>query len=201
METWLSGRKRLRAKELGEQSSRRFESSRLRQMEKFPVNNPVERKRGFLNIGDKYRIGDKDFIISKVNSAAQLGLQFGLNIKREVPVYYFDEDAPGAQGSYHIPEDAVLIFRNATDPSTLEHELTHVIEYKQKATPELVALYQRAKELITEASFSGDFYTFNFMKNIHEFIADGRTQSAFIDALKKEGLYEEFTKETSYLFQ
>src|SRR3989344_9161312 len=30
VETWQSGRMRLRAKELGEQSSRRFESSRLR---------------------------------------------------------------------------------------------------------------------------------------------------------------------------
>lgn len=39
-----------------------------------------------------------------------------------------------------------------------------------------------------------------FKKSIHEFIADGRTKPAFIAALKKEGLYDDFVAVSAYLF-
>jgi hypothetical protein len=43
--------------------------------------------------------------------------------------------------------------------------------------------------------------TFNFKKNIHEFIADGYSKLPFIDALKKEWMYENFMNETKYIFE
>jgi hypothetical protein len=93
------------------------------------------------------------------------------------------------------------MFENNTDETTLEHELVHVVEYKIPATPQLISLWKKAKEVINESSFSGGFFAFNFMRNIHEFIAEGKTRPAFIEALKKEGLYEEFLKETNYIFE
>jgi hypothetical protein len=39
------------------------------------------------------------------------------------------------------------------------------------------------------------------MKNIHEFIADGYSKQPFINALKKEWLYEEFLEKTKYIFK
>jgi hypothetical protein len=42
------------------------------------------------------------------------------------------------------------------------------------------------KNTISEESFDVNAVTFNFKKNIHEFIADGYSKLPFIDALKKE---------------
>jgi hypothetical protein len=54
---------------------------------------------------------------------------------------------------------------------------------------------------ITEDSFEGWAVSFNFQKNIHEFIADGYSKEIFINALKKENLYAEFLDKTEYLFE
>jgi hypothetical protein len=39
------------------------------------------------------------------------------------------------------------------------------------------------------------------MKDIHEFIADGYSRQPFINALKKEWLYEKFLENTRYIFE
>src|SRR5690606_6574199 len=131
----------------------------------------------------------------------EVGQQFGLKIDREVPIYWVKGMSHGRQGGYHPQTDAVYIFENNTDETTLEHELIHVIEYHIPPTQQLISLWKKAKETITESSFSGNFYPFNFVRDIHEFIAEGKTRPEFIAALKKEGLYEEFLKHTNYIFE
>jgi hypothetical protein len=53
---------------------------------------------------------------------------------------------------------------------------------------------------INEDSFENWVVSFNFQKNIHEFIADGYSKEVFINALKKENLYAEFLDKTAYIF-
>jgi hypothetical protein len=154
-----------------------------------------------LKVGDKFLIENKEYAIERVESATDMALEYGLKINRYVPVYFIDGIVPRAHGSYYPEVDIVLIYKNMTDLSTLKHEFIHVIEYYQEPTPSLLDLYNKAKEIITENSFNHGLFRFNFMKNIHEFIADGKTNFAFIEALKKEGLYEDFEKEVAYLFE
>ncbi len=151
-----------------------------------------------LNVGEKFLMNGNEYSVEKIEKAAEVGLQFGLRIDRDVPIYYLKGTSPKAQGGYQLQADVVVLFENNTDLTTLEHELIHVVEYKVEPTPGLLALWDKAKQVITEESFDGDFFTFNFMKNIHEFIADGKTKLSA--ALKKEGLYEEFKRETAYIF-
>lgn len=94
------------------------------------------------------------------------------------------------------------MFENVDD-LTLKHELIHSIEFKQEVTEALYALYEEAKQTINESSFSNSngFVTFNFTKNIHEFIADGYSKEPFIQAMKNENLYDKFLETTKYLFE
>ncbi len=151
-----------------------------------------------LSIGERFIMNNSEYEVDKIDDASEVGANFGLKIERYVPIYYLKGMSSQAQGGYHPKADVVVIFENNTDATTLEHELTHAVEYKFEPTPSLLALYEKAKQTITEESFDGNFFTFNFMKNIHEFIADGRTKLK--PALQKEGLYEDFQKETSYIF-
>src|SRR5680860_81550 len=159
-----------------------------------------ESKRQIFSVGHTFTIEGEDtaYTVEKVEMASEVGQRFGLKINREVPVYWVKGMSPGRQGGYHPETDAVYMFENNTDDTTLEHELVHVVEYYIPPTPELISLWEKAKEVITESSFSGGFFPFNFMRNTHEFIVEGKTRPEFIDALKKEGLYEEFLKETNY---
>lgn len=152
-----------------------------------------------LGIGDRVEIGGEKYTIDKMTTAEKLGKLFGIDIQREVPVYWFRESSGKQKGAYVPEKDIVLFFAN-TDVETQQHELTHVVEFHQEKNPRLIALYERVKAIITEDSFVDGFTSFNFKKNIHEFIADGRTKTIFINALKKEGLYDEFLGETEYLF-
>lgn len=166
-------------------------------------NTPNE-EMGFkdLKVGDSFFIDDKEYTIERVESATEMAIQYGLRVDRHVPVYFLNEAAVNnAHGAYDTENDIVLIYKNMTDPKTLEHEFVHVVEYHQESTPELLSLYDRVRETITENSFDHGFVRFNFRKSIHEFIADGKTNFAFIEALKKEELYEDFQKETAYLFE
>lgn len=153
----------------------------------------------FLEVGDTVTIGIHEHRIEKVSLARDLGKKFGLVIPDDVPIYWLSNVGAGRKGAY-VPERNIVLFFDNTDEETQHHELTHAIEYHQEPTPELLALYDRAKEAITEDSFIGGFVSFNFMKNFHEFIADGRTKQTFIQALKKEGLHDDFVRETVYLF-
>ncbi len=149
--------------------------------------------------GESITIDEKKFEITKVVLADALGRELGVRISRQIPVYYLNGVSAKSRGAYHPETDCVLAFMN-TDDETLRHELTHAVEYLQEQTPELLEVYRRAREQITEDSFEGGFVSFNFMKDIHEFIADGMTKPAMIAALKKEGLYEDFIRATEYLF-
>jgi hypothetical protein len=159
-----------------------------------------EERHRFLNIGDTISIGDKEHVIEKVAAARELGAEFGLDIPDDIPIYWL-ADVGGVRKGAFVPEANIVLFFENTDRETQHHELTHAVEYFQEMTLELIALYERVKGLVTEDSFGGGLVSFNFMKNIHEFIADGRTKSVFIEALKKEGLYDEFVNETEYLFE
>jgi hypothetical protein len=65
----------------------------------------------------------------------------------------------------------------------------------------LCEFYELVKNKISEKSFDGNTVSFNFRKNIHEFIADGYSKDSFINALKKEQLYEKFLQKTKYIFE
>ncbi|MBX4187222.1 MAG: hypothetical protein KW802_03145 [Candidatus Doudnabacteria bacterium] len=171
-------------------------------MNRFRENNPEgEIQQSQFKAGDKVRIGDKEFEIESVETAAELGEKYGLKINRDIPVYHVKGTSPGRQGAYHPETDSVWLFENMTDEDTIKHELVHVVEYNKEKSPELIKFYERAKSKISEDSFESNLVTFNFNKNIHEFIADGHAKKAFIEALKKEGLYEEFLQLTGDLFE
>jgi hypothetical protein len=152
-----------------------------------------------LVVGDKFMMNGSEFEVLEIGDGAELGAQFDLKIDRHVPVYYLKGYSAKAQGGYQPEADVVVMFENNTDPTTLEHELRHAVEWKFEPTPGLLALYEKAKVAITEDSFDGNFFTFNFMKNIHEFLADGGTKLK--SALQKEGLYEDFQRKTAYIFE
>lgn len=157
-----------------------------------------EEKNGFLEVGDTVTIGNREHRIERVTLAKDLGKKFDLVVSGDIPIYWLSNVGERRKGAY-VPEQNIVLFFDNTDEETQNHELTHAVEYHQKPTPELLALYERVRTTITEDSFEG-FASFNFMKNIHEFIADGRTKGVFIQALKKEGLHDEFVRETAYLF-
>jgi hypothetical protein len=77
------------------------------------------------------------------------------------------------------------MFDNADD-ITLKHEIIHSIEYNKPISHKLQKFYELVKNRISEESFDGKVASFNFMKDIHEFIADGYSRQPFINALKKE---------------
>jgi hypothetical protein len=166
------------------------------------VERPEDKGRRvvFLEAGDSITIGESEHKIERVSLAKELGKQFGLDIADNVPIYWLSNSGGRAKGAY-IPSENTILFFDNTDEETQHHELTHAVEYHQIATPELLALYNRVRTTITEDSFEDGCASFNFMKNIHEFIADGRTKTVFIQALKNEGLFADFTKVTTYLFE
>ena len=150
-----------------------------------------------LSAGDTLSIGGVEYPVERVEAASEVAVNFGLKINRYVPIYYLIGQGT-AQGGYHPEADIVVMYENNTDPTTLEHELIHAVEYKFEPTQALLELFAEAKEVIDEDAFDDGFFNFNFVKNIHEFIAEGKTKLA--PALKKVGLLENFTRETAYIF-
>ena len=170
----------------------------MNSIENNPGQNHVDILR-HLNVGETITLNGHECRVQKIESGSELGNQFGLHINRDVPVYILESETVDVQGGYQPEADVVVIYTHNIDPTTLEHELIHAVEFKYEPTPSLLALYEKAKIAITESSFDDvGFITFNFMKNIHEFIADGKTKLKKI--LKKEGLWEDFQKETAYIF-
>ncbi len=150
-------------------------------------------------IGERLTIDGREYAIVLVQSAEALAAAYGFRIGRDVPVYVLDGVGGSRKGAYVPSRDIVLFFRD-TDDATKHHELIHVVEYHQTVRPGLAALYERVCADIDEDSFDGGSASFNFQKDIHEFIADGRSKPALIAALKRAGLYEDFIEETTYLF-
>jgi hypothetical protein len=104
-----------------------------------------------LRVGDAISIGEQSYEITKVVSATDLGREIGVHVARSVPVYFLNGVSRQSRGAYQPERDIVLAFTN-TDEETLRHELTHVVEYAQEKSSELLDFYERAKRLITEDS-------------------------------------------------
>ena len=140
-----------------------------------------------------------DYKIKKVSNSLKEGKKLWINVKTSVPIYYIEWSWWLRKWAYVKEKNIILIFDNA-DTETLKHEIIHSIEYKTPIQNELCEFYELAKNKISEKSFDGNSVSFNFKKNIHEFIADGYSKDSFINALKKEQLYEFFLQKTKYIF-
>ena len=92
------------------------------------------------------------------------------------------------KGGYDTVNNIIILSKDS-DKETIYHELIHSVEYNLDKS-ELNPLYEKVKDSITEDSFNG-FVSWNFKKNISEFVADALSKKAFRNALKKEGLLEE----------
>jgi len=150
-----------------------------------------------LNILD---IDWKEFdIIKKTDSKIEWD-KLWLIIENPIPIYFL-EWVWRNKWWYH-PELKIIILYSNSDEETIKHEIIHSIEFDREKSENLISLYEQVKIVIHEDSFSesNGFVTFNFRKNIHEFIADWYSKVAFINAMKKEWLYEQFIQKTNYLF-
>ena len=136
----------------------------------------------------------------KISNSIEEGKNLWLNIKAPVPIYYLEWSWWSRKWAYVKEKGIIFMFDNA-DGITLKHEIIHSIEYNKTIPDTLFRFYDLVKIKILEKSFDGEVASFNFMKNIHEFIADGYSKQPFINALKKEWFYEKFLKETEYIFE
>jgi len=136
-------------------------------------------------------------IIWKTTSKV-LWLAVWLEFNRNIDVYFLEWTSE-RKWAFNTKDWYIILYENA-DIETIKHELIHSLEYPRKIPEELNEFYNKVKETITEDSFENWSFSFNFMKNIHEFIADWYSKSVFQDALKKEGLYDEFLEKTNYIF-
>ena len=123
-----------------------------------------------------------------------------LKIKNNVPIYYIKGSWCHRKWAFDSKRNIIFIFDNA-DEITLKHEIIHSIEFNKPIHNELDEFYELVKTKVNEESFDGWAVTFNFKKNIHEFIADGYSKLPFINALKKELMYDDFLNKTKYIFE
>jgi len=185
--------------------------------EVFKLNSRLEESiydtLGYYNsVENEYEIGqvvvieNREYRITDIKQSREFAKKFNLPIHLNVPIIYLEGESPDRKGGYHKRLKIILmqnnaIFSDSQHDSVLKHEIVHSIENDQTKSEDLEAVYEKAKEVITEDSFDGYFITFNFNKNISEFIADGYVNEPFIQALRNENLYEEFLKSTKYLFE
>ena len=140
-----------------------------------------------------------EYKVKWISNSVEEGKKLWLNIKIPVMIYFLDWHWWSRQWAYRTGKNVIFIFDNA-DEITLKHEIIHSLELNKPIPDELNEFYESAKNIISEKSFDGGMVSLNFKKNIHEFIADGYSKWPFIDALKKEWLYEEFLEKTKYIF-
>lgn len=137
--------------------------------------------------------------ILKVGSSLQEAGRLGIAIPSDIPIYYLDKNLPFMDAGICHEGGYVVMFPISNDHN-LRHELIHFVELSHTPTQELLDLYKKVKQAIQEDSFHNtDGETYNFSKDIHEFIVDGYNHAWFISALKKEGFYDEFLKVTEYM--
>ena len=127
-------------------------------------------------------------------------LKLWINIIASIPIFFIEWNWWLRKWSFVREKNIIIIFSNA-DSETLKHEIIHSIEYNKPIPNELENFYELVKLKISEESFDEELVSFNFKKNIHEFIADGYSKQPFINALKKEWLFEKFLEETEYIFE
>ncbi len=174
-------------------------------MEQNTHNFPLHWKK----IGDIFVFENEDeapveIAVVKIENAREIASSLGFLLERDVPIYHLDKTPifkkirSHGLGSYVDSLDAIL-FYPVTDEVTKRHEIVHAIEYRQEITRELQNFFDRIKKLYPEGMEINGSTTFNFAKNIHEFLADGYTSKVVIEILKKAGLYGEFLTVTAYL--
>ena len=139
--------------------------------------------------------------IDRVESGRAFARERGLNLTRDIPIYFLDRPFKrGISGAYSEEGDRIyLLTARISDERTIRHEIVHAIEKKQEISEELLAYFERVKALYPEGIEHNGGAIFNFKKDVHEFLADGYTQQILIDELKKKGLYEEFLRVSEYL--
>lgn len=138
--------------------------------------------------------------VKSISGSRDVAKKLWLEIKCNVPIYYIEGSWWLRKWAYDSKRNIIFIFDNA-DSETLRHEIIHSLEFNKAIPDELNKFYELVKNMVTEKSFDGWTVTFNFRKNIHEFIADGYSKLPFINALKKEWMYEEFVNKTKYIFE
>ena len=138
--------------------------------------------------GDTLTIDEKIYSIVEKISSKELAKRNGLTISSNIPVYIVSEFLGSRKGGYDTVNNIIILSKDS-DKETIYHELIHSVEYNLDKS-ELNPLYEKVKDSITEESFDG-FVSWNFRKNISEFVADALSKKAFRNALKKEGLLEE----------
>lgn len=138
--------------------------------------------------GDTLAIDEKIYSIVEKISSKELAKRNGLTISSNIPVYIVSEFLGARKGGYDTVNNIIILSKDS-DKETIHHELIHSVEYNLDKS-ELNPLYEKVKNSITEDSFDG-FISWNFRKNISEFVADALSKKAFRNALKKEGLLEE----------
>lgn len=141
-----------------------------------------------------------EYKVKMTSDSVKEGKKFWLNIKNPVTIYYLEWSGWLRQWAYFRGKNIIFMFDNA-DEITLKHEIIHSLEFNKAVPDELNEFYELVKNRVSEESFDGRAVTFNFRKNIHEFIADGYSKLPFINALKKEWLHGDFLKKTKYIFE
>lgn len=137
--------------------------------------------------------------ILKVGSSLQEAGRLGIAVQSDIPIYYLDKDLPFMDAGIGHGGDHIVMFP-ISDDQNLRHELIHSVELSHAPTQDLLDLYEKVKQVIQEDSFRDtDGETYNFSKDIHEFIVDGYNHAWFISALKREGLYDQFLRVTKYM--
>jgi hypothetical protein len=173
-------------------------------MESNPTLETFEQKIEAKKVGDTIAIfnpkGEKlTLTILRLGSSAQESGRLGIAVRTDIPIYYLDKDLPFMDAGIGHGGDHIVMFPSSDDQN-LRHELIHSVELSHVPTQELLDLYEKVKRVISEDSFHDtDGETYNFSKDIHEFIVDGYNHAWFISALKREGLYDEFLKATEYM--
>ncbi len=138
--------------------------------------------------------------VKSISGSRDVAKKLWLEIKCNVPIYYIEGSWWLRKWAYDSKRNIIFIFDNA-DSETLRHEIIHSVEFNKPIPNELYKFYELVKSRISEESFDGNAVSFNFKKNIHEFIADWYSKQLFINALKKEWMYEEFVNKTKYIFE
>lgn len=147
-----------------------------------------------------FSIDWKKYKTKRISNSVEEGKILWLNIKNPVTIYYLEWSGWLIQWAYVNKRNIIFMFDNA-DRITLKHEIIHSLEFNKPVPDELYEFYELVKNSITEDSFDNGVVSFNFKKNIHEFIADGYSKWPFVNALKKEWMYEDFINKTKYIFE
>jgi hypothetical protein len=173
-------------------------------MESNSKQEPLVQKIEAKKVGDTIAIfspkGERlSLTILKVGSSLQEADRLGIAVPSDIPIYYLDKDLPFMDAGIGHGGDHIVMFP-ISDDYDLRHELIHSVELSHTPTQELLDLYEKVKQVVQEGSFcEADGETYNFLKDIHEFIVDGYNHAWFISALKREGLYDQFLRATEYM--